>query len=205
MAMTISIAVYTNSDDAFVAWAPSAFIPDCRGFLLERARQANGTTKVEEVPNRVGFERDKPKAGRLEPSSKWPFQRFNWTDHVTDVGNKVRYRVTAMIDDGKGKPFRKGPASDWTPWATLSADAGDGFSCYFNRGLVLSQFVARYMRAKKLSPAKFKSQLKSSADQKFRAFLEGDLGLKWPSCWATPRLTVASCTLRCTNWTTRRL
>jgi hypothetical protein len=170
--------VYTNSDDAFVAWAPSEFIAECRGFLLERARKTGTSQKVEPVENRVGFKKDKPKSGEHRPSTEWPFQRFNWTDHAVDVGNQVRYRVTAMIDEGHGRPYKKGPASKWTKWAKLSADAGGGFSCYFNRGLVLSQFVARYMKAKKLTPAKFKAQLKESVDPKFRAFLEGDLGAK---------------------------
>jgi phosphatidylserine/phosphatidylglycerophosphate/cardiolipin synthase-like enzyme len=176
MAVTIRVAVFTNSDDAFVAWAPSEFIPGCRGFLLERAHKTNTGEKVEPVENRLGFKKDKPKSGDHESSTKWPFQRFNWTDHAVDVGNEVRYRVTAMIDDGSGRPYKKGAASAWTPWATLSADTGGGFLCFFNRGLVLSQFVARYLKEKKLSPAKFKAQLKESVDPKFRAFLQGDLG-----------------------------
>ena len=178
MAASIKIAVYTNGDDAFVAWAPSEFIPGCRGFKLERSRKAGTKDKVEIVENRVGFAKDKPKSGDHEPSDKWPFQRFNWTDHAVDVGNQVRYRVTAMVDDGSGRPYKKGPASDWSPWASLTSDAGDGFSCFFNRGLVLSQFVARYMKARKLTPAKFKAQLKNSVDPRFRAFLEGDLGAR---------------------------
>jgi phosphatidylserine/phosphatidylglycerophosphate/cardiolipin synthase-like enzyme len=178
MAVSIKIAVYTNSDDAFVAWAPNEFIPGCRGFLLERARKTSVGEKVDSVENRLGFKKDKPKSGDHKSSSEWPFQRFNWTDHAVDMGNEVRYRVTAMIDAGSGRPYKKGVASNWTPWADLSADAGGGFSCFFNRGLVLSQFVARYLKAKKLTPAKFKAQLKNSVDPKFRAFLEGDLGAK---------------------------
>jgi hypothetical protein len=178
MTVSIKIAVYTNSDDAFVAWAPSDFIPGCRGFLLERGRRAGTGTKVEPVENRVGFSKDKPKSGDHRPSSEWPFQRFNWTDHAADVGNEVRYRVTAMIDTGSGRPYKKGAVSNWTPWAKLSGDAGGGFSCFFNRGLVLSQFVARYLKQKKLTPAKFKAALKNNVDPKFRAFLEGDLGAK---------------------------
>ena len=178
MAASIKIAVYTNSDDAFVAWAPSEFIPRCRGFMLKRSRKAGTKDKIEVVENRVGFAKDKPKSGDHEPSSKWPFQRFNWTDHAVDVGNQVRYRVTAMVDDGSGGPYKEGPASDWSPWASLTSDAGDGFSCFFNRGLVLSQFVARYVKARKLTPAKFKAQLKNNVDPKFRAFLEGDLGAR---------------------------
>lgn len=178
MAVSIKIAVYTNSDDAFVAWAPSAFIPGCRGFLLERARKTGAGEKIEPVENRVGFNKDKPKSGDLRSSREWPFQRFNWTDHAVNVGNQVRYRVTAMIDEGSGRPYKDGAMSKWTRWAKLSADRGDGFSCFFNRGLVLSQFVARYLKKNKLTPAKFKAQLKRNVDPKFRAFLEGDLGTK---------------------------
>jgi phosphatidylserine/phosphatidylglycerophosphate/cardiolipin synthase-like enzyme len=178
MAITIQVAVYTNSDDAFVAWAPSDFIPTCRGFRLERGRKTASGDTVELVENRLGFKSDHPKSGDHRPSDEWPFQRFNWTDHAADVDNQVRYRVTAMLDSGGGRPYQKGPASDWTPWKTLSADAGGGFSCFFNRGLVLSQFVARYLAAKKLTPAKFKAQLKDDVDPQFRGFLQGDLGAK---------------------------
>ncbi|MHB8746293.1 MAG: phospholipase D-like domain-containing protein [Gammaproteobacteria bacterium] len=178
MSISIKLAVYTNGDDAFVAWAPSGFIPGCRGFLLERGRKNGATVTVAAVENRLGFKKDKPKSGDHRPSSEWPFQRFNWTDHAINVGNKVRYKVTAMLDAGSSRPYKKGVASAWSPWATLSTDAGDGFSCFFNRGLVLSQFVARYLREKKLTPAKFKDQLKKNVDPKFRAFLAGDLGAK---------------------------
>lgn len=176
MAAKIGIAVYTNGDDAFVAWAPSEFIPGCRGFLLERGRKTASGQKTEPVDNLLGFAKDKPKSGDHKPSDFWPFQRFNWTDHAVDIGNRVRYRVTAMIDTGSGRPYTRGPKSKWTPWATLATDAGGGFSCFFNRGLVLSQFVARYLKAKKLTPAQFKAQLQKNVDPKFRAFLESDLG-----------------------------
>lgn len=178
MTLTIKVAIYTNSDNAFIAWAPSAFIPGCRGFLLERARKTLAGITVEPVENRVGFKQDKPTSGAHKPSSEWPFQRFNWTDYAVDVGNQVRYRVTAMLDTGTGRPYAKGVASKWTHWTTLTADAGDGFSCYFNRGLALSQFVARYMKEKGLTAAQFKAQLKASVDPAFRAFLEGDLGMR---------------------------
>ncbi|MDB5377215.1 MAG: Phosphatidylserine/phosphatidylglycerophosphate/cardiolipin synthase [Rubritepida sp.] len=178
MPNTISIRAYGNSDDAFIAWSPGDFIQECRGFQLERARRAKaGGEKVDIVENRTGFAKDKPKAGERRPSSDWPFQRFNWTDHAVDVGNQVRYRVTAIIRKPNGK---LGPdvASPWTPWLTLSPEAGDGFSCYFNRGLILSQFVARYLRDNNLTPGKLKSGLRKSADPKFRAFLQGDLGAR---------------------------
>ena len=186
MALTVRIAVYTNGDDAFVAWAPSAFIPGCRGFLLERGRKTPAGVVVEPVENRLGFKKDNPKSGDHRASDAWPFQRFNWTDHVVNVGNEVRYRITAMVDAGAGRPYQHGAASRWTRWATLSPSAGGGFSCYFNRGIVLSQFVARYLRDHHLSPAAFKARLKTGVDPAFRAFLEGDLGARLRLMLAAP-------------------
>jgi phosphatidylserine/phosphatidylglycerophosphate/cardiolipin synthase-like enzyme len=176
MAVKIKVSVYVNSDDAFVAWAPSDFIPGCRGFQLERRRKVGSKTPIDIVENRVGFAADSPKSGDHEPSNVWPFQRFNWTDHAVDVGTRLQYRVTAMIVGGNGK-LSAGPASAWTDWVTLTPDAGKGFSCYFNRGLVLSQFFARYMRENHLSAQAVKNKLKKKggADD-FRKFLQGDLG-----------------------------
>jgi phosphatidylserine/phosphatidylglycerophosphate/cardiolipin synthase-like enzyme len=178
MALTLRIAVYTNGDDAFVAWAPSAFMPGCRGFMLERARKTPGGDVIEEVENRLGFKKDKPKSGDHRPSSEWPFQRFNWSDHVVNSGDEVRYRVTAMIDDGTGRPYQHSTASRWTRWVRLTPTAGGGYACYFNRGIVLSQFVARYLKEHQLTPAAFKAQLKAGTDPAFRTFLEGDLGVR---------------------------
>ncbi len=177
MATSITVAVYANSDDAFIAWAPGDFIPECRGFQLERGRKAGKTEKIDVVDNRLGFSKDKPKSGDHRPSNIWPFQRFNWTDHAVDVGNEVRYRVTAMVRT-PGGDLALGPASNWTPWIQLTPDAGWGFSCFFNRGLILSQFVARYLRDRKITPAKLKAQLKASGDKTFRSFLQGDLGAR---------------------------
>jgi len=125
------------------------------------------------VENRVGFAKDKPKENEHRPSDVWPFQRFNWTDHEVDEGAVVRYRVTALTGSVATRPFVRALASAWSPWVTLAADAGSGFSCYFNRGLVISQFVSRYLKAHKLTPAKFKAQLKKSGDPAFRKFLQG--------------------------------
>ncbi|HEX7783266.1 MAG TPA: phospholipase D-like domain-containing protein [Sphingobium sp.] len=176
MAVKINVSVYVNSDDAFVAWAPSDFIPNCWGFQLERKRRVGNATPIDIVENRVGFEKDTPKSGDHRPSNVWPFQRFNWTDHAVDVGSRLQYRVTAMIADTNGN-LSTGPASGWTDWVTLTPDAGQGFSCYFNRGLVLSQFFARYMRDTHLSATAIKAKIrkKGGADA-FRKFLQGDLG-----------------------------
>ena len=61
MTVSIKVSVYTNGDDAFVAWAPSDFIAGWGGFLLERGRKVGATEKIEPVENRVGFPKDRPK------------------------------------------------------------------------------------------------------------------------------------------------
>src|SRR5260221_698139 len=82
MAATIKVAVYTNSDDAFVAWAPSEFIAGCRGFLLERARKAQASVEV--VENRVGFR-------KVDPS----FRAFL----EGDLGTKIGQMLTSAQDE----------------------------------------------------------------------------------------------------------
>ena len=63
MAAKINASVYVNSEDAFVAWAPSDFIPNCWGFQLERKRKVGNATPIDIVENRVGFEKDALKSG----------------------------------------------------------------------------------------------------------------------------------------------
>ena len=51
----MKINICHNGDDVFVAWKPTGFIADCRGFALFRRR--NGVEEV--VSTWVGFEDDK--------------------------------------------------------------------------------------------------------------------------------------------------
>lgn len=175
MPAKIKIATYTNSDDAFVVWVPDAVIPDCLGFALERARTKNGKEIVEVLDNRVGFAADSPKEGEHRPSTEWPFQRFDWTDHLVNDGDRVRYRATPMLLDATTGKLKPGTPSPWSKWADLTPAAGKGFACYFNRGLVISQFMARYLKRRKLTLAAFKKELKKH-DTPIRDFLMGDLG-----------------------------
>jgi len=197
MSVSITVSVYTNSDDAFVACAAERLYCWVLGFQLERRRKVGNATATDIVENRLGFAKDHPESGDHRPSNVWPFQRFNWTDHAVDVGNKVQYRVTAMISDGPDG-LKPGPSSKWTDWATLTPNAGNGFSCYFNRGLVLSQFFARHMRDNHLTAAGVKAKLrkKGGADD-FRRFLQGDLGRHSSDFWRAPRLPAIACPPHC--------
>jgi phosphatidylserine/phosphatidylglycerophosphate/cardiolipin synthase-like enzyme len=144
--MPTQIKVIANCDDAVVFWGIDAPIKDCFGFSVERERAVSGQQVHREVlENRMGFARDKPQSGDHKPSNIWPFQRFWWADHAVNSGDKVRYRVTPMVFANGALVEQLQGRSPWTPWTVLSGDAGDGIAAFFNRGLVISQFMARYL------------------------------------------------------------
>ena len=144
--MPTQIRVISNCDDAVVFWGIEAPIKDCFGFSVERERAVPGQQPQREVlENRMGFAKDNPQPGDHRPSTVWPFQRFWWADHAVNSGDKVRYRVTPMVFTNGALVEQLEGRSAWTPWTTLSGAAGDGISAFFNRGLVISQFMARYL------------------------------------------------------------
>src|SRR5207248_857039 len=164
--MPTKLIVYTNEDDALLFWRINAPITGCRGFAIERriTRQGEQQPKQEFLPNRMGFENEKvaatPKEGQpavLKSSTEWPFQRFSWTDHDANTGDAVSYRVIPMIRKTGGALERAdAEASAWSPARVLGATAGATFQPFFNRGFVMSQFMARYLQERKLSLQQFK-------------------------------------------------
>ncbi len=174
--MPIQLKCRANCDDVFMVWSTGAahFVPiaNCVGFSIEVRNDATGA--VEFLKNLKGFEADSPAEGESRPSDVWPFQTFTWTHHAVLVGAKVSYRVTAMV--GAPGALRAGEQSDWEQ-VVLSPDAGPATDVYFNRGLILSQFVSRYAKAHGLTTTRaLKSNLTSTVDGPLMQFLTGDLG-----------------------------
>jgi phosphatidylserine/phosphatidylglycerophosphate/cardiolipin synthase-like enzyme len=178
--MQIAIAGYANCDDAVVFWAIDRPIRDCLGFAIER--QTGRAAKVHVVENRIGFTDAPGRSGERRPSTTWPFQRFSWSDHQMDLGDRARYRVVPMLRDARGDLRRAdAAASKWTPWLALAPAAG-GMSAWFNRGHVISQFMARHLarlrRKEGLTHsqalAAFKTRL-SDHEEPIRLFLSGGL------------------------------
>lgn len=175
----IHLGVFSNADDAHLVWQHDADIPGCLGFAIE-CRRGDGQPKY--LSNRVGFENDTDVDAHGErltvrSSQVWPFQRYDWTDHAADLGDVIAYRVVARILDGSGE-LVDGPASDWSKVQTLSADCGDGVSSHFNRGYVLSQFMARYIQRKGITLEKLKETaviVSKEVDHEARNFLGGTL------------------------------
>jgi phosphatidylserine/phosphatidylglycerophosphate/cardiolipin synthase-like enzyme len=176
------VKVYANDDDALLFWRVPAAIAGCRGFAIERRKtDPDGTVTDTFLPNRVGFAAGQaPAAGQdvshTRPSTEWPFQRFSWTDHDADVGDTVSYRVIPIIRDDQGVLVQLvGQASPFSPEVTLGAPTGSGFAPFFNRGFVISQFMARYLAEKQLTPAQFKAHIQDEDEQVIRGFLAGNL------------------------------
>ncbi len=144
--MPANIFATANCDDVVIFWRIDKPLPDCWGFAIEReAKRDDGMLQRTILDNRVGFKADKAKSGDRRPSTEWPFQRFSWADHSVDTGDRVRYRVVPMIHDGTHLTQNLTERSDWTPWLEVSSDAGNDVAVSFNRGLVISQFMARYL------------------------------------------------------------
>lgn len=136
-----------------------------RGVAVERKRtDAKGKKTQEFLPNRTGFENE-PASAKLEegqkavvkPSTEWPFQRFSWTDHDANTGDTVSYRVVPVVRNGAKKlDLLEAHASAWSQPTTLGAQGHSRFRPFFNRGFVMSQFMARYLAERILTLKQFK-------------------------------------------------
>jgi hypothetical protein len=128
----ISIKLFANEDDGLAVWSSDVHIPGCLGFAIERRQ--NGVTQT--LKNYVGFPGE---GGGPKASTTWPFQRWKWTDHLVSAGDRVAYRVRAMI--GTPGALNQGPASAWSD--EVDAEPGSPIGAHFNRGIIASQWVAR--------------------------------------------------------------
>src|SRR5262245_41593808 len=181
--MSTKLKVYVNEDDALLFWSIPAPIAGCRGFAIERKRTPpNGKKTQGYLPNRTGFENEPVPAKQeegarpvLKPSTEWPFQRFSWTDHDLETAATVSYRVVPVIRNADKKlAILEAHTSGWSPPKTLGAVGRSRFRPYFNRGFVMSQFMARYLAEKNLTLAEFKKSLENH-EEAIRQFLSGDL------------------------------
>lgn len=182
--MPVQVRVIANCDDAVVFWRIPKRIPNCLGFAVEREQKfGDGTVQRTALANRMGFEDDQPLQGEYRPSTVWPFQRFWWADYSADLGDRVRYRVCPMVRTGGSLRELVSERSRWTPWTSLSGGGRDGYYSYFNRGLVISQFMSRYLEGlrkkhglstRKQALALFRKSL-SDHEVPIRGFLSGEL------------------------------
>ena len=170
----MKLNVYHNGDDVFIAWKPDGFIPYCRGFALLRRR--NG--KEEEVSTWVGFEDDEHDEGERRGSTRWPIQKYQWTDYMANPGDKLQYRVVPMVGPDKDNlEMDTKTASKWTKGIELSSEVSPKINAYFNRGIVASQWVSRRLgiTPNNLQSKKLETVINTPKDP-FRDYLTGPLG-----------------------------
>jgi phosphatidylserine/phosphatidylglycerophosphate/cardiolipin synthase-like enzyme len=190
----IRLTAYHNCDDVELFWRVTVNgkedteIPGVLGFMIERQRQQQGGAwgPSEILRNAVGFPaQPAASAGdrmgmRNQPSNLWPFQCYDWTDHGANSGQVVRYRVSAMRlpPGGTAGQTQLTPTADsgWTAAIAVEADDGGTTSAFFNRGTVMSQYVARVMRQNGWKAADIKEHVKD-IEEPLRRFLSGELRL----------------------------
>ena len=172
--MSLNLEAFVNSDDVFIAWRSAKPIADCVGFELRRKR--NGKLGV--VRNRISFSSGEPDPTAPESSATSPLRRFTWTDHECQMSDKVSYQVVPVIQpDGGEAGADEAQASKFSTEVELSGEVDRTFECYFNRGLVISQFMSRQLKGdlSTKSLKTFKDGLNDAVENKIRLFLGGDL------------------------------
>ncbi len=184
--MPISLVVRPGVDSAFLAWR-SPYIKDCRGFALtRRVMRAPGSTPspetvkkddgfaVELVSSWVGFANGpKVAAGARKPTTEWPIQKYLWSDFMVGPGDKVSYRVSPMVGEADSLKEDKANASPWTDVVEIGATTKGGISCYFNRGIVASQWLSRLLP--EADPGKALQTIIATPGDKTRNFLGGPI------------------------------
>jgi phosphatidylserine/phosphatidylglycerophosphate/cardiolipin synthase-like enzyme len=100
----------------------------------------------EAVASWVGFANGPSVApGTREPTTTWPIQKYLWSDFAVHPGDVVSYRVSPMTGHFNALQEQTGLASSWSAPQTIGATTDGNTSCFFNRGIVASQWLARLL------------------------------------------------------------
>jgi phosphatidylserine/phosphatidylglycerophosphate/cardiolipin synthase-like enzyme len=163
----------SNNDMVYLYWHVPSKIPDCLGFSVVRHDQVTG--KSEPLPAMVGFPTTKEASHKFDTTDNWPVQKFAWKDLFAVRGKTYWYEIVPML--GKPNNLHPDPARTMrTNSVTLSEKRGN-CSVFFNRGIISTQAVARYITRKNhgvLSEGVLKKAVQRP-DDPIRLRLAGDL------------------------------
>jgi phosphatidylserine/phosphatidylglycerophosphate/cardiolipin synthase-like enzyme len=192
--MPTELVVRPGVDSAFLAWRAD-FIPDCRGFALcRRVKRAPGSARspetitkqdgfgfsVEWVSSWVGFASDGgADPGTRKPTTQWPIQKYVWSDFMVNPGDQVAYQVIPMVGSQSALKEDDANASAWTDVVNIGAETAGRISCYFNRGIVASQWLARLLP--EANPATELRTIIATPGNEIRNFLGGPIREKLTS------------------------
>jgi phosphatidylserine/phosphatidylglycerophosphate/cardiolipin synthase-like enzyme len=183
--MAVELTVRPGMDSAFLAWK-APFTKDCRGFALKRrikrapgsapsanvaAKHAGGETE-EIVASWVGFASGPAvPEGTRKPTTDWPIQKYVWSDFAVNCGDTVSYQVVPMTGSAGALGEAAGQASAWSPAVEIGAKTPGNVSCFFNRGIVASQWLSRLLP--KVNPGTTLAKTIADAKSPIRRFLAG--------------------------------
>ena len=155
--MSIDLKVYDNGDHTCLVWLPSDVQPikDCRGFNIHRLLKPDaGKSAVESyLQGFTGF----VDGQKTDPNAPWekPLQRFMWWDYLVAPSNVVQYSIVPVCGPDKDHlSLNHAAASALTPPMTITGQMSAHISCYFNKGIVSAQWVARDLTALGKKPPK---------------------------------------------------
>ena len=190
--MPIELIVRPGVDSAFLAWR-APFIADCRGFALTRRvkRAANSAPSpiktgaedgfaIELVSSWVGFANGPHvDLGTRKPTTEWPIQKYVWSDFMVNPGDQVAYRVTPMLGPAGALTEDAVNASSWSEVVEIGAETAGRISCYFNRGIVASQWLSQLLP--EAHPDQELRKIVATPGDKIRNFLGGPVHEKLTS------------------------
>lgn len=186
--MAVELRVRAGVDSALVVWR-SPPVHGCRGFALKRKiKRAPGSAPsphTEGSPDAQGFIEEAVSSwvgfatgidvepGTRRPTTEWPIQKYLWSDFLVNVGDRVAYRVTPMVGPAGNLTPADDQASSWSEVVLIGAETDGRVACFFNRGIVASQWLARLLPDERPSASLAKAI--ASPQDKIRNFLAGPL------------------------------
>jgi hypothetical protein len=143
--MSIVVRAYANADDALIAWRPKPWPDEWVGFALWKRDLKSGAETP--INNRIP---PKEGAGPVPDdgisSLLSPIRRCIWFDHSINAGDRMQYRVVPVVAAGGNFQPVDAEASDWSDPIEASAESGAGLAGIFNRGIIMSQVVSRFVQ-----------------------------------------------------------
>lgn len=122
----------------------------------------------------IPFAGEEHKPGEHRPSNEWPIQKFAWADVLARSGETVSYRVVPVVGKAGALKELTDKASPWSDPVAVTADCGDGFSAYFNRGVLATQSVARRLKGDEPWGKKLRTMIATPGNIT-REYLSGEL------------------------------
>ncbi|MCC6980571.1 MAG: hypothetical protein IT343_19790 [Candidatus Melainabacteria bacterium] len=140
----LTAAAHNNDTVVLLAvdWPAGVKIEGCLGFAITRIAKDGKRSVIE---TKLPFEgQDDNSDWKSQPSTVWPIQRKWHLDFSGKKGETYTYEIQAMGGEpGNLKPMKGLVAT--TEAVTLTTKVDETFDCGFTRGILSTQWLARYI------------------------------------------------------------